>query len=78
MVGKGLHTFVCVILFIFVTLLFRRASHESRPHFVFTSTNQTIYSPKPTCSVLCNKVNTDRWEMQDEVRLLVCVAGESG
>ena len=25
-----------------------------------------MYSPKPTCSVLDNKVNADRWEIQDE------------
>lgn len=66
MVGKGLHTFLCVILFICVILVFRRVSRESGPHLVCTNTKRTIYSLKPKCSGLDNKVNTDRWEMQDE------------
>lgn len=66
MVGKGLHAFFCVILVICVVLVFRRASHESGPHFVCTHTNQIIYSLKPRCSVLDNKVNSDRWGIEDE------------
>lgn len=46
--------------------MFERASRESGPHLVCTNTKRTIYSLKPKCSVLDNKANTDRWEIEDE------------
>lgn len=49
-----------------VVLVFRATTFESGPHFVCTNAKQAIYSAKPTCSVLVNKVNTDRWETQNE------------
>lgn len=63
MVGKGLHTFLCVILFICVILVFSRASRESGPHFVCTNNKQTIYSPKPTCFVVeYRQMGNTRWD----------------